>query len=78
MFSYEALGRVVCALRKEKHWTQEVLSGFAGIARTHLTMIEKGTIHANMETIWRVIAALGVTPADFFTQVQREMEKENQ
>lgn len=38
----EIVGKEIQRLRTEKGVSQEVLSGFAGIARTHLTMIENG------------------------------------
>lgn len=41
-------------MRTQKHMTQELLSGFAGIARSHLSMIENGTKQANVETLWRI------------------------
>ena len=37
------VGQTIRSVRKAKGMSQEVLSGFAGIARTHLTMIECGT-----------------------------------
>ena len=42
-FDNFAVGKAIRDLRKEKGISQDVLSGFAGIARTHLTMIENGT-----------------------------------
>ena len=36
------VGRAIRKLRTQKGLTQELLSGFAGIARTHLAMIENG------------------------------------
>ena len=35
-FDREAAGRVIRRLRQEKGLSQEVLSGFAGLARSHL------------------------------------------
>ncbi len=75
LFSYEALGKTIRTLRRQQKLTQEVLSGLAGIARTHLTMIENGTIHANLETVWKIALALGLTPSDFFAIVEKEIEK---
>ena len=75
VFSYEALGKTVRELRKQKGLTQEVLSGLAGIARTHLTMIENATIHANIETIWRISTALGYMPSQFFSYVEKEINE---
>ena len=40
-FDNFAVGQAIRAFRKEKGISQDVLSGFAGIARTHLMMIEK-------------------------------------
>ena len=42
-FDSDVVGQVIRKLRKEKKISQDVLSGFAGIARTHLTMIENGS-----------------------------------
>ena len=41
-FDNRAVGRTIRRLRNKKGISQDVLSGFAGIARTHLTMIENG------------------------------------
>lgn len=40
-------GRIIGRLRTERGITQEVLSGLAGVARSHLTMIENGRKNAN-------------------------------
>lgn len=69
-FSYEALGVTIRRIRKEKKLSQEVLSGLAGIARTHLTMIENGTIHANIETVWKIALALELHPSELFAFVE--------
>ena len=72
VFSYEVMGQTIKALRKERRLTQEVLSGLAGIARTHLTMIESGTIHANIETVWRIAQALDMRPSELFLRIEEE------
>ena len=53
-------GRIIRELRRRQGLTQEVLSGLAGIARTHLTMIEQGDKNANVDTLWRIADALGM------------------
>lgn len=73
-FSYDVLGQAIKALRKERHLSQEVLSGLAGIARTHLTMIENGTIHASLETIWKISFALGLRPSALLAIVESNLE----
>lgn len=75
-FDYEVLGQVIRSLRKQKHISQDVLSGLAGIARTHLTMIENATIHANVETIWKLAYALDIRPSALFAMVEENMPKQ--
>ena len=71
-FDKGAAGRTIRSLRRERGLSQEVLSGFAGIARTHLTMIENGTKQANFETIWRIALALDLRPSQLVEQIERE------
>ncbi len=73
-FSNKAVGETIRRLRIERGMTQEVLSGFAGIARTHLTMIESGTKKPNFETIWRVAVALGIKPSELVSEIEDEIE----
>lgn len=51
-------GQVIRALRQKRSMSQEVLSGFAGIARSHLAMIERGTKSPSVDTLWRIAEAL--------------------
>jgi transcriptional regulator with XRE-family HTH domain len=71
-FDNRAVGRAIRSLRRERGLSQEVLSGFAGIARTHLTMIENGTKQANFETIWRIALALELRPSQLVEYIERE------
>ena len=68
-----AAGRVIRKMRTQKHMTQELLSGFAGIARSHLSMIENGTKQANMETLWRIALALEITPSQLVAAIEEEI-----
>ncbi len=72
-FNYELLGQEIRKIRTEKKLTQEVLSGLAGISRTHLTMIERGSIHANIETIWKLSSALGIRPSFLFARIEERI-----
>lgn len=73
-FDNSAIGTTIRALRKEKGLSQDVLSGLAGIARTHLTMIENGSKQANFETLWRLATALGLRPSELVVQIERRIE----
>ena len=63
-FDKYAVGNVIRKLRKEKKISQEVLSGFAGMARSHLAMVENGTKKANFETIWKIAKRTWKKPED--------------
>lgn len=78
-FKREAIGVVVRRLRKERKLSQEVLSGFAGIARSHLAMIETGTKQPNFETIWALANAFDLQPHELvllFEEEVRHLQKE--
>ena len=64
-------GALIKALREERELTQEVLSGLAGIARSHLAMIETGSKSANVETLWRIAAALGMKLSSFIQMLEQ-------
>ena len=65
-------GIVISRLRKEKGLTQDVLSGLAGISRSHLAMIETGTINSSVDTLWRIAEALGVRLSEVVRLVEEE------
>lgn len=74
-FDNSAVGRTIRNLRNKKGVSQDVLSGFAGIARTHLTMIENGDKQANFETLWKIANALDMRPSDLVAQIEAEIER---
>lgn len=49
-----------------------LLSGFAGIARSHLVMIESGTKQPNFETLWRIANALQIPPHSLVALIEEE------
>ncbi|MCL2020300.1 MAG: helix-turn-helix transcriptional regulator [Oscillospiraceae bacterium] len=61
-FDKAAVRKVIRRLRKERKLSQEVFSGLAGIARSHLAMIESGAKQPNFETVWRIANAFGLPP----------------
>ena len=73
-FDNFAVGKAIRDLRKEKGISQDVLSGFAGISRTHLTMIENGTKQANFETLWKIALALDIRPSELVARIEEEIE----
>ena len=74
-FDRMAVGQVVRRLRTERKLSQEILSGLAGMARSHLAMIEKGSKQANFETIWRIANALDLPPHKLVEMIEEEIRK---
>ncbi len=75
-FDNKAVGRAIRRLRIEKELSQDVLSGLAGIARTHLTMIENGTKQPNFETIWKIALALNMLPSILVREIEAEISSQ--
>ena len=73
-FNRFAVGSVIKTIRTQKKLSQEVVSGFAGIARSHLAMIESGTKQANFETIWKIANALEIPPHEIVFLIEKEAE----
>jgi len=71
-FNRFAAGKVIQRLRTERNLTQEVFSGFADIARSHLAMIESVNKQPNFETIWRIANAFGIPPNELVKQIELE------
>ena len=67
-------GQVIGRLRTSRGMSQEVLSGLAGIARTHLTMIENGNKSANVETLWRIASALDIRLSELIFMIEEQTE----
>ncbi|MCI9223862.1 MAG: helix-turn-helix transcriptional regulator [Acutalibacter sp.] len=74
-FRAEAMAIVIRRLRKKRKLSQEVLSGLAGMERSHLGMVETGGRIPNMYTIWRIADALDMRPSELVVLIEEEMEK---
>ena len=72
----KAFGIVIGRLRVEKGITQEVLSGLAGIARSHLVDLENGRKTVRLDTLWRIAEALGLSPSRLLALVEEEAARE--
>ncbi len=70
------VGRVIQRLREEKKISQEVLSGFADIGRTHLSAIERGERKPTLETFFKISQALRMKPSHVMQQIEKEIKLE--
>ena len=71
-FDKQAVGQAIRRLRKERGLSQEVVSSFAGLGRSHLAMIENGDKQPNFETIWRLANAFGLYPHELVKLIEEE------
>ena len=70
------VGIVLQRFREQKKQSQELVSGFAGIGRTHLSAIERGERKPTMDTFFKIANALGVKPSIIMAAIEEELEKE--
>ncbi|MBQ8287327.1 MAG: helix-turn-helix transcriptional regulator [Clostridia bacterium] len=69
------VGRVIQRIRENKHKSQEVVSGLAGIGRTHLSAIERGERKPTLETLFRIADALEIKPSEIVTAIENEITR---
>lgn len=62
MVKSKIVGRVLTEYRERKGWTQEVLSGLAGLDRTHYSKLERGLRSPTLDTLFKIGQALDVPP----------------
>ncbi|MBR5301732.1 MAG: helix-turn-helix transcriptional regulator [Clostridia bacterium] len=72
-YNKKITGMVIGRIRNERGLSQEVLSGLAGIARSHLAMIETGSKSASVETLWRIADAFGMRLSELMSLVEEEL-----
>ena len=73
-YNNKAFGVVISRLRIQKRMTQEAMSGLAGIARSHLVMLENGRKTVRLDTLWRIADALEIRPSELVCLVEKETE----
>lgn len=72
-YNSKAFGIVISRLRTKKGLTQEAASGLAGIARSHLVMLENGKKTVRLDTLWRIADTLGIRASDLIRLVENEI-----
>ncbi len=73
MLDSVAVGKVIQRIREEKRLSQEVLSGLAGIGRTHLSAIERGERKPTLETFFKLSDALDIRPSILMAEIEKEL-----
>ena len=63
-------GQVIQQVREEQKKSQEVVSGLAGIGRTHLSAIERGERRPTLETFWKISEAVNMKPSVWLARIE--------
>ena len=69
------VGQVIQRFREQKKQSQELVSGFAGIGRTHLSAIERGERKPTLETFFKIAEALNIRPSVLLAEIEEELDK---
>ena len=72
------VGQVIAYFRQQSGMSQEVLSGLAGIGRSHLSAIERGERKPTLETFYRICTAMNVKMSTVVRKLEEELEKKDQ
>lgn len=65
------VGRAIKECRKRKELTQDVLSGLAGLDRTHYSKIERGLRSPNIDSLFKIAAALEIMPHELVKEIEK-------
>jgi transcriptional regulator with XRE-family HTH domain len=68
------VGKVIQRYREKKGLSQEVLSGFADIGRTHLSAIERGIRKPTLDTFFKIAEALNMAPSELMKLIENEIK----
>lgn len=69
--SADIVARVIRERRKDKGLSQEVLSGLAGLDRTHYSKIERGQRTPSIDTLFKIAHALEMPPHQLIMDIER-------
>ena len=73
MLDARTVGMVIQSYREKRGLSQEVVSGLAGIGRTHLSAIERGERKPTLETFFRLSEALNIKPSELMAMIEEAL-----
>ena len=71
------IGEVIRICRVQKGLSQEVLSGLAGLDRTHYSKIERGLRSPTIDTFFKIAQARDIPPHQLMKELERFVEDAN-
>ncbi|MBQ7296261.1 MAG: helix-turn-helix transcriptional regulator [Clostridia bacterium] len=73
MLDSKIVGETIAEIRRKKTLSQDVLSGLAGIGRTHLSAIERGERKPTLETLYRLSVAFDMKMSDIVIEIENKL-----
>ena len=70
------IGKVLRRFRKDKKMSQEVMSGLAGLDRTHYSKLERGLRSPTVDTLFKIAQALDTQPHKLMMVTEEAVEEE--
>lgn len=77
MIDAKLVGQIIQAYRENRGISQEVLSGLAGLDRTHYSKIERGLRTPTLYTLFKIAHALGIPPHEIVKTIECQCEQED-
>lgn len=74
MLDAGAIGKTIRSLREQRGMSQEVLSGLAGMYKSHLGRIERGEKKPNLDSLCRIASALGMQPHELLKRIEEQAQ----
>jgi transcriptional regulator with XRE-family HTH domain len=69
-----ALGAAIRERRRELGMSQESLASEAGVDRTYVGGLERGSRNPTLKVLWRLSEALGLSPTDLVARTEAGLE----
>lgn len=74
MLDAKIVGMIIQERREKLGLSQEIVSGLAGIGRTHLSAIERGIRKPTLETFFRLAEAMNMLPSELIKLIETRID----
>lgn len=71
--SDQALGQALRHMRTQRKWSQTTLAQMSGTDRNYISLIEMGRSSPSVRIVFRLCAALDVSPSDLLRDTERRL-----
>ena len=77
MLDSNKVGKILQECRESRGLSQEIVSGLAGIGRTHLSALERGRRCPTLDTFLSVVKAIGADSAEVIALIETQAHRSN-